>query len=71
MTVSGIHGSSYDGSAGFHSSAVTRPNSDSFRLFLQSRAVANRKDTADKLQIEKYKINITIIADPIRNKKRN
>jgi len=71
MTVSGIQGSSYDGSAGFHSSAVTRPNSASFRLFLQSRAVANRKDTTDKLQIEKYKINITIIADPIRNKKRN
>lgn len=68
MTVSGIQGSSYDGSAGFHSSAATRPNSDSFRLLLQPRAAANRKDTADKLQIEKYKINITIIADPIRKK---
>lgn len=71
MTVSGIQGSSYDGSAGFHSSAATRPNSDSFRLFLQLKAVANRKDTAHKLQIENTKINITIIADPIRNKKRN
>lgn len=53
MTVSGIQGSSYNGSAGFHSSAVSRPNSDSFRVFLQSKAVANRKDTADKLQTEK------------------
>lgn len=69
MTVSGIQGSSYDGSAGFHSSAATRPNSNSFRLFLQSRAVANEKSTTDKLQIEKYKINITIIVDPIRNKR--